>query len=419
VLPEATKFLRLSSDRRPIVFHDSAYWLGSAVVLLVAAILRVAPAFHSLPYIDYIDEGYVLQQSIELLSHRTLDTRGYAYPPLPAYLTSIATLAYAPLYYLRHGHSLRHDLPRDKQLHTAEGDNYDLIAPPEIILAGRLVAILLGLGTVALTGVLAADLTNRRVAILAMLTAAVCPALVSRSSNVITDTFATFFAVLASYLSILMLREAERTRASILSICAGIAVGLAFACKYTIALSFGSVFIAAVFHPKVCLRVQLTAGAVAGLIVGSVMGSPLIFIKPLQVWHNFESATRNYSTIFSSPGYFGQAVQTTELGWFLTVTGCVGIIILLLGTLKTRLFVHGWLIFAAGLFVILGFRPFQPFRNLLPLVPEPMICYKAAVILLSARSRYAFKPSGSVGDDKNKRRSINSLFERVRLPVKR
>jgi 4-amino-4-deoxy-L-arabinose transferase-like glycosyltransferase len=361
--------------------HRSRYWLGGVVVLLIAAALRVAPAFTSLPYIDYIDEGHVLQQSIELLSHRTLDTRWYDYPPLPAYLTSIAMLAYSPVYHLRHGHRLRQDLPTEKQLHTADGDEYDLIAPPEIIVAGRLMAVLFSLGTVALTGALAADLTNRRVALLAMLMVAVCPALVSRSSNVIIDTFATFFALLASYLSILMLKEAKRTRASGISLCAGIAAGLAFASKYTIALSFGSVLIAATLHPKHPLRGRLTVAALAGLIVGSVVGSPLIFVKPLQVWHGFESATRNYSTIFSSPGYIGQAVQTAELGWLLVVTGCVGIV-LMLWAAKTRLFSVGWLILAAGLFVVLGFRPFQPFRNLLPLVPG--LCFASAAVFVKA-----------------------------------
>jgi hypothetical protein len=298
---------------------------------------------------------------------------------------------------LYHGHSLRQDFPNDKSLHTPEGDDYDLIGPPEIIVAGRFVTILFSLGTIALIGALAGDLMDRRVALLAMVLAAVCPALVNRSSNVIIDTFATFFALLASYLSVLMFTVAERNRATALSFFAAITAGLAFASKYTVVLSFGSVLVASLLHSKRSLRVRLTAVALVGVLAGSVVGSPLIFVKPLQVWRDFEGTTRNYATIVSSPGYIGQAVQTAELGWLLAVTGCIGIVLMVWGGEKTRIFSVGWLILATGLFLVLGFRPFQPFRNMLPLVPG--LCVGSAALFVRGydlRSSFQYRAASRV-----------------------
>ena len=359
----------------------SHYRFGIMLVLVIAAAMRIAPVFTSLPYLDYIDEGYILHQSIEVLRHRSLDTRWYVYPPFPAYLTTAATLTYSPFYHLRTGHSLRHDLPRDKELHTPEGDNYELITPPDLIAVGRLVVVFLGLATVIVTGFLGQSLFDRRVATLAMFTVATCPALVRRSSIVIIDSFTTFFAILTAYLSILTVKETRRGTASALSFCAGVAGGLAFASKYTLFVCFGGVLIATTFHPERSLRKRTTIAAVAGATVGGAIGSPLLLLMPIQVLKALEFTVGFYGTLKSSPGYIGQAFQTAELGPLLILTGFIGIAWMLRGE-KTRIFAVGWLILTAGLFVLVGFRTFQPFRNLLPVVPG--LCLASASALIKA-----------------------------------
>lgn len=357
------------------------YRLGTAVVLVIAAAMRIWPAFQSLPYIDYIDEGHLLHQSIEVMKHRTLDTRWYGFPPFPAYLTATAALAYSPFYHLRTGHGLRHDLPRDEELHTPEGDNYDLITPPDLIALARLIVVFLSVATVMVTGLLGQSLLDRRVALLAMLIVAVCPALVRRSSIVIIDSFTTFFAALTAYLSILVFKETRRRIAVALSFCAGIAAGLAFASKYNLFICFGGVLVATIFHPARGLRIRITAAALLGAAVGSTIGSPLILLRPMKVWEGFVPTILFYDTLTSSPGYIGQAFQSAELGPLLALTGLIGIAWMLRDE-KTRIFSLGWLILAAGLFVLLGFRTFQPFRNLLPVVPG--LCLASAAALIKA-----------------------------------
>ena len=219
------------------------YWLFCAVIVVLAVFLR-APAMRSgLPYIDYVDEGYVLHQTIDLLNHRSLDTRWYGYPSLPAYLTTVTLIAYSPIYHLRHGHGFRQDLPDDQSIHTPDGDNYDLISPPELIVAGRFVTVCLSVGTVVLAGAIATLLAGQRAGLLAMMITAVCPALVARASNVIVDTFATFFALLALYFCDSLQRADRKNHYSSRwsAVFAGLAAGLAFASKYTVAVVFAAV----------------------------------------------------------------------------------------------------------------------------------------------------------------------------------
>ena len=52
-----------------------------------------------------------------------------------------------------------------------------------------------------LAGIIATRLGNRPAGLLAMLLTAICPALVTRASIVIVDTFAAFFVLLVLYFS--------------------------------------------------------------------------------------------------------------------------------------------------------------------------------------------------------------------------
>lgn len=154
---------RLRATRKELSYISC--WVA---VVGLAAVLRFPTISAGLPYIDYVDEGYVLHQSIELLNQRSLDTRWYGYPSLPAYLTAATLIAYSPIYRAVHGHGFRKDLPNEKSIHTESGDNYDLISPVALIIAGRLVTIILSVGTVALVGAVAASLAGKRVVLLSM-----------------------------------------------------------------------------------------------------------------------------------------------------------------------------------------------------------------------------------------------------------
>jgi len=352
--------------------NESILWLA---VLLVAAFLRLAPIGASLPYIDYIDEGYVLHQTIHLLNKRTLDTAWYGYPSLPAYLTAAALIGWSPVYREVHGHSFRRDLPREENAQTNSGYNYDLISPSELILAGRLVTAALSIGTVFLAGMIAFRLRGGAAGFLALLITGLCPALVLRASNVIVDPFATFFALLAIYFSGLI-RPNERS--IVLSgAAAGFAAGLAFASKYGAGAVFAAVLFVIWMSPATMKsRLRLGLIACAGLLTGIAFGAPATFLHSRTVMHDVTITAGNYYVITSSPGYFGQAIGALELGWALAIAGSVGII-WMLRCRETRTAAIAWMLFAVVLLVPFLNRPFQPFRNLLPLVPP--FCIAAAI----------------------------------------
>ena len=329
----------------------------------------------SLPYIDYIDEGYVLHQTIHLLNRRTLDTQWYGYPSLPAYLTAAALTAWNPIYRQVHGHSFRRDLPREEDAQTSSGYNYDLISPPELILAGRLVTAALGIGTVFLAGVIAFRLRGRTAGFLALLFTALCPALVLRESNVIVDSFATFFALLAIYFSEKIQPNEKWSPAN--AAAAGFAAGLAFASKYAAAAVFAAILFVIWMLPTTNKsRLRLGVIAAAGLLCGIALGAPATFFDWRAVTHHVAITAGNYYVITSSPGYFGQAINALELGWPLAIAGGVGIV-LMLRRRESRSTAVAWLLFAVVLLAPFVSRPFQPFRNLLPLVPP--FCIAAAI----------------------------------------
>ena len=343
--------------------------------LALAAALRFFPIPSSLPYIDYVDEGYALHQAIDLLNQRTFDPGWYGYPSLPAYLTAAALIVEGPIYRQMHGHSFRKDLPVADPGGPSQRDNYDLISPPALIVAGRFVAAALSIATVLLSGLIATRMSGKAAGLIALLLTAVCPALVSRGANVIVDTFATFFALLALYFC-------ERMRSSALSnlmnaAMAGVTAGLAFASKYTAGAVFVAVLTMIFTLPAArSSRAQLGLLASAGLLLGIFAGAPATFFNFAGVMRDIAVTSANYRIITSTPGYFGQAVSTSELGWPLAIVGCAGIA-LLFRQKATRSIALGWVLFAALLLAVFVGRPFQAFRNLLPLVPP--LCIAAAI----------------------------------------
>ena len=350
--------------------YESILWL---IVLALAAVLRLAPVTFSLPYLDDVDEGYALHQVIDLFNKRTFDPGWYGYPTLPAYLTAGVLKLQAPLYRRVHGHGFREDFPRKDAAYRSERDHYDLIAPPELILAGRLVAAALSIGTVILAGMIATRLAGNTAGLIAALLTAVCPALVSRGSNAVVDPFATFFAALALFFCERLRRSPRLTSAAL----AGLAAGLAFASKYFA----GAVFIAIV--PMIwtlpltrSARVRFTVIATLGLFGGIALGAPVTFLKLRAVAHDLAITRSHYRLIHSRPGYFGQAVMVSELGWVLAVVGIAGVV-LMFRRAPTRNSALSWSVFALLLLAPLVGRAFQPFRNLMPLVPP--FCIAAAI----------------------------------------
>lgn len=197
----------------------------------------------------------------------------------------------------------------------------------------------------------------------------------------IIDTYATFFSLLSLYFCGCMQRALEREDYGALkcsAALAGPAAGLAFASKYTVGVVLAAAALTIITLPTSrSFRAWLVMIASGGCFLGVALAAPATLLKPLAVFRAVAAmASGNYTTIVSSPGYFGQAVAHSELGWPLVIAGCVGLA-LMLRLEVTKSSARRWILFAAILISLFIGKPFQPFRNLLPLVPP--FCIAAAI----------------------------------------
>ena len=355
---------------------ESTLWLA---LLALAALLRLGPIGSGLPYIDYVDEGHILHPAIGILKSKSFDSSIYTYPPLTSYLVVAAIKGYSPVYRMVHHHALRDDLPADQDLKTNLGDSYDLITPPEVIWLGRLVIASLSIGTVVLAGALARLLGGPRAGLLAMLFSALCPALVSRGSNLALDPTATFFVIATLYFCQKVWIAAAANRAAMWRnvAFAAISSGLAFGAKFTAGAVFVAVLTTIVtipvrWKPKAILIV--IAGV--GLFVGVFCGVPAAVLHPQKIVGELRYITTFYQTIQSEHGYWRAAFSASEIGIPLMITGLSGLAWMLCNA-STRRVAVSWLLFALLLFLAFASSPFRPFRNVLPLVPP--FCIAAAL----------------------------------------
>lgn len=358
--------------------NESILWL---ILVVLAAFLRFAPIGSNLPYIDYVDEGHVLHPAIGILQAKTFDSSVYTYPPLTSYLTIAAIKAYSPIYRIIHHHKISDDFPADRDFHTPLGDNYDLITPPEIIWLGRLVGACLSVGTVILSGAIARRVAGARAGLFAMLFTALCPALVSRGSIVSLDTTATFFVAAALYFCQRMRTSGEGSEKTTRgwAAAAGIASGFAFGGKFTAGAVFVAVLVTIAFLPiQRKTKAFLAAISTAGLFAGIFSSVPGAVLHPSGIAREISGISHFYQTIHSEAGYWRTAFSGGEVGVLLMISGLAGII-WILWYAPTRRTALSWIAFGVLLLSAIVSSSFQPFRNVLPLVPP--LCIAAALLL--------------------------------------
>lgn len=355
--------------------HSITYWSCYAAILLLAVAFRFLPIRSGLPYSDYVDEGHVLHQTIDAFERGNPDVNWYGLPALPAYSAGAALFLYGPLYRHFHGRSFQEDLPIDNMAPSSKS-NYDLITPVELIVAGRIITACVSMLSVILAGIIAAHLASHRASLLAMLLVAVCPALVTRGSIVIVDTFATFFALVSLWFCLRVQLGVSKRIWTDLTL-AGFATGLTFASKYPVAA-------VGVVLPTTILmlpsswgrRVQLMALVAGGVVLGILAGAPMTFIKPVAVWRDVVENIRAYGQMGSAQGYIAQAISRSELGLPLLLAGLAGII-LMLRYAKMRATAITWLLFGGVLIALFVNSSFRPFRSFLSLTP--LLCIAAAI----------------------------------------
>jgi hypothetical protein len=153
---------------------------------------------------------------------------------------------------------------------------------------------------------------------------------------------------------------------------------LAFAGKYTVGAIFAAVLVTILTlplakRPKAILGLISGAGMSIGIFVGSL--ALLLHFDKFVEWSR--EAKKFYQTIPTHQGYWGAALSAGEIGVPLMITGLAGIIWMFWND-STRRTAVIWLAFALLLLSAVVWATFQPFRNVLSLVP--LLCIAAALL---------------------------------------
>jgi hypothetical protein len=342
-------------------------------VLLLAAAVRAPSLTAASPYMSYVDEGNYLHVPARMIRDGRWIPDSFMYPSLPVTAVAAAARAYDP----RMGDGVR----------TGDGGYYDVLEPFEILLLGRILSFLAGLGAVLVTGLLARRVAGPRAGswagYLAAFTAALLPALVVRGGIAMVDPYATLFVTAC-------LLFTDRARASGRpgreAVLAGAMAGLAFASKYpAILVSLSFALTIWLSRPDWRERLRLWTIGAAGAVGAALAAMPGIVTVPEQVLAGIRRQSELYVQL-TSPPLWTQAVeraewdlpfQGPELGWTFVLLAAAGLAAALRDR-RTRPAAAGWMLFLALVVMLYSRQSFQPFRNLLPVVP--IACVAVAVL---------------------------------------
>ena len=336
------------------------------------------------PYSNYVDEAHILVRTFKIVQEGTWDPGWYQYPSLPMYLIAGAAYLLMPVYFLINGHPL--------QVVNRYG-YHDLVADSSAVLvAGRIVTLLLSLGGVWLAARMARRLAGPEAGVLAALLATALPALVTRGGIIIVDTFAAFF-VLASLNAAMEI--AMGARRPVFAVLCGLFAGWAFTSKYPSGAVILAVVPVALLAPVPWVRrVEILAWSGMGLFLGMFTGMPALFLRTGKVIEALRVLSEYY-TFYKHGSYRRVVLFPTEVGIALVAISAIGLIILVVRR-KTRVVCAGWLLYAALFLAAMLRSPYQPFRNVLPLILLGSVPAATLPWVFGLRQRYAMLVSALV-----------------------
>ncbi len=358
--------------------------LWAAAALLVGLAIRASSLFAARPYIAYVDEGNFLHPVIDMLRKGDWDPRYYVYPQLPLMAVAAAVRVWAPAYRVLHGRPLIQDLSPPPQI-------YDLLEPFDVLIAARVIALALEAAIIVLTGLFARRLAGPRAGLAATWLAALTPALAIRGAIATVDPDATFFALVCLMLTDRSLRSPRRASPPS-------APGSPQAARSRPSIRASSCWPRSPGRPSFRRRAGSRSyaawdSALAGLLAGAVLAMPALITHSGEVVEAIRIQAIQYAQLTAWPPLWRQAFlraewdlpyEHAELGFVLVAVAAAGLVTALRNR-ATRATACGWIAFGSIALALYGRQAFQPFRNLLPLVPIVVIC--AALFYADVRDR--------------------------------
>lgn len=338
-----------------------------ALVLLITAALRCWSLNFGLPALYDPDESHFMLTALKLLDEQTLNPQWFGHPGT----TTIYSLAVVILLVLGAG------LATGRFADAASFGEAVFADPGVIVLPARVLMVVLGLASIALTFVIARKLFGQRVALVAAALSAVDPLHIKYSQVVRTDMNVTVFALLVLYASIEIARHGRRRHYLV----AGIALGFAIATKWPGAIAVTAIIGAAllrVFEHADEGWLQFRNLVLAGLttIVAMIAASPYLVLDYPTVVSNLAGEARGDHLGSTGSGFIA------NLGWYIygplrESIGWLGVILALLGCViggrNNRAFVATVLIFGVGFLAAMSSQSLVWERWLVPILPSVSI----------------------------------------------
>ena len=373
-------------------------------ILLLAAALRLWSIGYDLPYVFHPDEPAVIGVALRIFRSGDLNPHFFHYPSLVFY---VHALAYA-LYYAAGQIAGIFAGPADLAGLSSLILGTTIAPDPALVLIGRFVTLVLGVGSVLLVYLSGRRLTNRRaVGAVAALFLAVSPTHIYHSRLVTPDMFATFFALTTLYYGVLIFREGKTRHYAAI----GIAIGLTAASKYNGA-------IVGLILPVAHLLRTGRSGWRDGRLYGAAALGGLVFLATtpyaLLDYPAFSEALRFDATHYAT-GHSGMEGDTVR--WyarFLWSTATVAPLLALIQIVRGALLKSKATILLASFpvvyFVFISRFVVRNDRTLLPILP--FLFLLAALLLVDAA-----RATGAVRAERPRRMALAALLILLAAPV--
>ncbi len=350
------------------------------VILLIALSVRLWGVNHDLPFIYHPDEPHYVAIIQNIFKTGDLNPHFFNYPSLFLYINSLAYVPYYLVGKLFGVFAARADI--SFPLSLAMGVAHTQM--PSTILLGRIITVLFGVGTTALTFIIGKRLTgNAMVGLLAALLVALAPANVANSRLITPDTFMAFFAAAAFLATVLVYQQGKTWH----YVMAGLCVGLAASSKYNGALILLPLLLAHVMrHGRAALGQRNLYLALLLCGLGFVAATPYALIDRSKFLADLAYESQHYAT-----GHAGE--EGDALKWYLGYMWQTGGIIYVLATLEILrgIYSRSREILLLSLFPVVYFVFISSFevrndRTLLPLTPFMFILAASFLAHLISRT---------------------------------
>lgn len=369
--------------------NELPYLAALSVIIVGAAALRFTGIRFGLPYLEHPDEWATADPALRMLKTADYNPGSFVYPSLTTYLQ----LGVAALHFL---------WGAGAGLYTTVND----VAPVHFYPWARGFTALLGTMSVALTFVIGRRLYGRGVGLLGALLMAVYPAATGDAHYITTDTPAMFFTLLA-FLAIISLVipnssqvqavhvERDARAFGLRVLLAGVAVGLATATKYNVAVLVLPLVVALVFrradenHQDAARNMPFMAGlpafalALLGVAAGFTLGTPYWLPQLPQLLNDLASIVIHYK-ITGHPGaeadvpalfYWDAALAN---GWLLAWAFLAGLGLAFVRHRRADVLILAFVV--PSLLQLASVRVVF-FRNTMPVLP--FLCLLAAALVAS------------------------------------